>query len=316
MRTPARVVVFGGTGFLGRALIPHLAALGYRIVVPTRDPAKALPLKTAGPVGQVVPIPLSLRNEAAVARVLVRADVVFNLIGILTEHGASTFEALHVQTAARLARLAREAGALRFVHVSALGVGAHSSSRYARTKAAGEEAVRTFLPSCTVFRPGLMLGHGDRFVGQWTTMARWSPVLPLIGGGVTLLQPVDVDDVATALTLTLTTPAMEGKTYALGGPSVYSLRHLTERIVQGTGRRHYLVPVPWRVALGLGRIFELFPTPPWTRDVVRLLETDNVVRCDLPTFADLGLKPRAIETLLPSLLDGPGQRPEGLANLR
>ena len=199
MSFPKQITIFGGSGFIGRHTVRRLAGEGAIIRVPTRDPENALVLKPAGNVAQVVPIACNIRSDNSVAAAIGRSDAVINLLGILFERGRNTFEALHVETAARIARLAKEQGATQFIQMSALGADAGSFSVYARSKAAGEQAVRTFFPEAAILRPSIVFGPEDNFFNLFATLARFFPALPLINNGATNFQPVYVGDVAKAI---------------------------------------------------------------------------------------------------------------------
>lgn len=299
-----QITIFGGSGFIGRHIVRRLAATGVIIRVPTRDPEKALALKPAGDVGQIVPIPCALRHDTAVARAIGDSDAVINLIGILYENGRATFQSVHVELAARIARLARERGARAFLHMSALGADLQSSSQYARSKAAGEQAVHTFFPDAVIFRPSLVFGPEDNFFNRFASLARFSPALPLIGGGRTQFQPIYVGDIAEATLEGLTRPEIRGKTFMLGGPAVYSFRQLMELMLAETGRHRAFFSVPWGLAKLQAALFELLPHPLLTRDQVELLKTDTIIRDPkAKTLRDLGLTPTALEVILPTYME-------------
>src|ERR1700679_1125309 len=192
------VTVFGGSGFLGRSVVRALAKRDYRIRVAVRRPELAGHLQPAGKVGQIHAVQANLRYPASVAAAMRGADVAINLVGILAQSGAQKFDAVQAEGAGTVAKAAASAGA-RMVHVSAIGADANSTSRYARTKAAGEQAVLSAVPSATILRPSVVFGPEAAFTHRFSALARMSPALPLIGGGATKLQPVYVGDVATAV---------------------------------------------------------------------------------------------------------------------
>ena len=297
------VAVFGGSGFIGRYLVQKLARAGWRIRVPVRMPDSALFLKPLGDVGQIVPMAANLRDEASISRAIAGTDAVVNLVGILYERGRQTFEEVHHRGAARIARLAREAGAERLLHMSALGADAASPSAYARSKAAGEKAAAEHFPGATVFRPSVVFGPEDDFFNRFAELARFLPALPLIGGGHTRFQPVYVGDVAEAIANALHDPATRGVTYELGGPRTYSFRELMEILLAEIRRRRLLLPLPFWIASLQGAVLSCLPKPPLTRDQVRLLKRDNVVSGTRPGLTDLGVKPTALEVVIPSYLD-------------
>jgi NADH dehydrogenase len=298
-----QVVLFGGTGFIGRHIVRRLARSGATIRIPTRDPEKALILKPMGDVGQIVPFVCSVHDDATVSQALAGADTAINLLGILYEKGRNTFQSVHVETAARLARLAREQGVKNFIHLSALGASVDSPSAYARSKAAGEQAVRTFFPDAVILRPSIVFGPEDNFFNMFAGLSRFAPALPLIGGGFTKFQPVYVGDIADAIMKILEMPEMHDKTYELGGPGVYSFRALLEMMLKQLGRKRCLVNVPWPVASLEAALLELLPRPMLTRDQVKLLKTDNIITdSKVNTLLSLGINPTALEVILPSYI--------------
>lgn len=304
MSSLKQVTIFGGTGFIGRHLVRHLAATGARLIIPTRTPDKAALLRPCGDVGQIVPLPTNSRDETAVARAVKGSDAVINLLGILYEKKRQSFQCIHVETAARIARQAHEAGVAQLIQMSALGAAAASASAYARSKYAGEEAVRAFFPHATILRPSIVFGPEDGFFNLFARMAQWSPVLPLIGGGHTRFQPVYVGDVARAASAILHDAGLQGRIYALGGHDVLNFRDLMEKMLSMTGQKSRLVTVPWGLAYLQAFFLEQWPQPLLTRDQVTLLKTDNVAGNDpaIGTLATLGITPVGLDLILPSYL--------------
>ncbi|MFQ5765282.1 MAG: complex I NDUFA9 subunit family protein [Rhodospirillales bacterium] len=318
------VTVFGGSGFLGRHLVKRLAAEGAEVRVPVRDAEGAQFLKVLGDVGQVVTWPADITDAAQVAKALDGADAAVNLVGILYERGRATFQRIHVDGAANVARAAAAAGVRRLVHVSAVGADPDSPAEYARTKAAGEAAVKEAFPGATIVRPSIVFGPEDDFFNRFAGLARLTPVLPVFGcptwptielfpeGGIvdvdlygdggTKFQPVYVGDVADAIMAILADDATAGGTYELGGPSVYSFKEIMDLMLAETGRERFLAPLPFAVAKVQAFFLEMWPVPPLTRDQVKLLERDNVVSGELPGLKDLGIEPTAAEGVLPSYL--------------
>ncbi len=323
---PRRVVtVFGGTGFIGRNVVQRLARQGVAVRVASRDTEAAKELKLLGEIAQVLPVPVNVADPASVARAVRGSDQVINLIGILSEWGRSTFETIHVQAAGTIARAAKEAGVARLVHVSALGASPDSASGYARSKAAGEAAVREAFADAVIVRPSAIFGQQDRFFNMFAGLARFTPVMPVFGcpviprpilfkgelpfdldfygDGGTRLQPVYVGDVADAIVAILDgRDDVAGKTYELGGPHVYSFKAMMEMVLRESGRSRVLVPYPFALAKIFAWFLEFLPKPLLTRDQVTLLKTDNVVSGALPGFAELGIEPAAAEAMLPTYL--------------
>lgn len=297
--------VFGASGFLGRHLVRRLAAAGWGVRAAGRDADAALFLKPMGDVGQIVPWPADILRPDTVAAAVSGADVVINLVGILYERGKSGFQKVHVEGAANVAKAAAEAGVPRLIQMSALGADANSPAKYARSKAAGEDAVKAAFKKPTIMRPSVVFGPEDDFFNRFASMARLSPVLPVIGGakdGGTKFQPVYVGDVADAVMAAIDDPKTAGQTYELGGPSVMSMRQVMELVTAQTGRKRCLVNVPFWAAEVQGAILGLLPVPPLTSDQVALLRSDNVVGEKTKTFKNLGIVPRSTAAVLPTYL--------------
>jgi NADH dehydrogenase len=270
-----------------------------------RRPDLAGHLQPLGRVGQIHAVQANLRYPESVSAAVRQAEVVVNLAAILYERGRQTFAAVHVDGATAVGQATAAAGA-RLVHVSAIGADANSPSQYARTKAAGEGAVRATVPGATIFRPSIMFGPEDDFFNRFAAMARLSPVLPLVGGGHTRFQPVFVGDVAEAIAQAVGGEVAGGTTYELGGPEVKTFRQLMAFVLATTGRRRLLVPLPFRVASFQAAFLQFLPKPPLTPDQVKLLRVDNVVseqaERERRTLAAFGIAPTTIEAIVPNYL--------------
>jgi uncharacterized protein YbjT (DUF2867 family) len=299
-----RVTVFGGSGFIGRHLVQRLARAGARVTVAVRSPRHADFLRPRGDVGQIVPVAADVLDESAVAAAVAGADGVVNLVGILYARGRYGFNAVHGEGAEIVAKAAAAAGAQRLVQVSAIGADPESPSAYARSKAAGEAAVRAAFPQATILRPSVLFGPEDDFFNRFAAMARMSPALPLFGGGETKFQPVYVGDVADAIVKSLAEAAAPGRLFELGGPTVYTFEELMRLVLAVTGREAALVKLPFCAADVIGAFAQMAPfgAPLLTRDQAKLLRIDNVVSADAAGFAALGLVPTAAEAILPTYL--------------
>jgi uncharacterized protein YbjT (DUF2867 family) len=296
------VTVFGGSGFLGRNVVRALAKDGWRIRVAVRRPERANFLMPAGRVGQIQIVKCNVRDDAAVREALKHANSAINLVGIIAQTGRQRFQALHVDAAERVARLAREAGISRLLHVSALGASKDAPSRYFQTCAEGQARVREGFPGAIIVRPSLLFGPDDDFFNKFAWLARMLPVLPLIGGGHTRFQPVFVGDVAQAIARLIDDPAAAGKDYEFGGPEILTFKQLLQLILKETHRKRLLLPIPFFIARIQGAILQFLPMKLLTLDQVRMLETDCSVRSKLPGLKELGIVPTAIEAIVPSYL--------------
>src|SRR6476661_6074383 len=296
------VVVFGGGGFLGRRLVHRLTVQGMTVRVAVRHPDHArIELQSIG-FDRFTVVPADVRDQASVAAAIAGADAVVNTVSAYVEKGGVTFEAVHVQGAQIVARETVAAGVPRLVLVSGIGADANSGSPYIRSRGRGEVMVQQAFPSATIVRPGAMFGPGDALFATLAELARLLPVLPLIGGGHTRLQPVFVEDVAEAVANILADPGTVGRTYELAGPGVYTLRELVQMTLCLMNKRRLLIPVPFAVAKIQARLFELLPNPPLTTGQVDLLKADNVASGTLPGLHELKIQPKTVEEVIPTYI--------------
>ncbi|MSP02314.1 MAG: complex I NDUFA9 subunit family protein [Acetobacteraceae bacterium] len=293
--------VFGGSGFIGRYVVRRLARAGKTVRVAVRDTEQALFLKTAGSIGQVVPLHAPVTDDGAVKRAVAGADWVVNLVGILTESRAASFQSIHVDAAARIAAAAKTAGVKRLIHVSALGADPTSDSRYAATKGEGEAAVRAAFPEATILRPSIVFGPEDDFFNRFAAMSRILPFMPVIQGA-SRMQPVFAGDVADAVLAALLSDVSIGKTFELGGPKVWLFVDLLAYILKVTGRDLALINMPVPLVRLQAWLMERLPGKLLTRDQLRLLAHDNVVASGALGLNDLGLSPMAVEQIVPDYL--------------
>ena len=300
------VTVFGGSGFVGRNVVRALCKRDYRIRVAVRRPELAGHLQPLGRVGQIHAVQANLRYPASIAAAMRDSHVAINLVGILAEGGAQRFDAVQAAGAGAVAKAAAAIGA-RMVHVSAIGADENSPSRYARSKAAGEKAVLSAVPSATILRPSVVFGPEDQFPNRFAALALTSPALPLIGGGMTKLQPVYVGDVAAAVAEAVDGNAKAGATYELGGPEVLTMREVMEFILATIERHRMLVSLPFGLAKLQALLLQFAPGPlKLTPDQVALLRSDNVVsepaKAAGLTLEGLGIAPDSLEAIAPQYL--------------
>lgn len=299
------VTVFGGSGFLGRYIVQQLARQGARIRIAIRRPEEGLFLKPMGAVGQIDIVQANIRVPMSVQAAVAGSDIVINCVGILFERGAQKFAAVQARGAEVIALCAKEAGVKQMVHLSAIGANADSSSKYAQSKAMGEAGVRRHMPQAIIIRPSVVFGQKDDFFNRFAGMAAFAPVLPLVDGGHTKLQPVFAGDVGTAVVNALLTENAAGQTYELGGPKVYSMKEILQLTLAAIHKKRLLLPVPGFALKPLAFALELQPifAPPITRDQIELLKSDNVVAEGAKGLKDLGVEqPTPVEGVIETYL--------------
>jgi NADH dehydrogenase len=303
MLTQTRKVatVFGGAGFIGRYLVPHLVRQGYVIRIAGRDPERGALLKPLGAVGQIVPLYAPVTDAAAIGRAIDGAEVVVNLVGILAESRSGDFAKVLGTGPRLIADQAARSGVRHLVHVSAIGASGTSRSGYGRGKAAGEVAMAGGFPEAVILRPSIVFGAEDQFFNRFGEMARLYPLMPVISGA-TKFQPVYVGDVAEAIMAALALPPGAPRVYELGGPKIWSFRDILTYILKETRRHRPLVTVPPGVAQLQARILERLPGKLLTTDQLEMLAQDNVVSGTLPGLVALGITPKPVELIVPAYL--------------
>ena len=295
------VTVFGGTGFLGRRVVGRLREGDIPVRVASRHAERGRRL-FGEDTDALQSVAADIHDNRSIERALAGAQAAVNAASLYVEHGDETFQSVHVAAAERVARQARIAGVQRLAHVSGIGSDPRSSSKYIRARGEGELAVKAAFPDATLIRPAVMFGPGDAFVQPIASLLKRLPVYPLFGQGTTRLQPAFVDDVALALSAVSQRPDAHGKAIECAGPRIYSYEELLRKVANAMHVRARLMPMPfaaWHVIAGIA---EWLPSPPITRNQVELMEVDNVASAGAPGFADLGIAPRSLEDILPSIL--------------
>jgi uncharacterized protein YbjT (DUF2867 family) len=299
------ITVYGGSGFLGRHVVRALAKRHYRIRVAVRRPDLAGHLQPLGRVGQIHAVQANVRDPVSVEGAARDADALINLVGILAEGGRQRFDAVHMAGAEAVAKAAAASDA-RMIHVSAIGADENSTAEYARSKGLGEQRVIENVPGAVVFRPSIMFGPDDTFFNRFAALARLSPVLPLIGGGLSRFSPVFVGDVAAAIADAVDGRATPGTIYELGGPDTLTFKELMQFTLKTIERTRILLPIPFALARPLAMIAQFFPGAPLTPDQVEMLRSDNVVsdaaRREGRTFEAFGIVPDSIAAIVPAYL--------------
>jgi NADH dehydrogenase len=298
---PKRVVIVGGSGFIGSAIANRLCEAGVRVLIPTRRRSRA---------GHVLLLPntevveADVHDPATLARLFADADAVINTVGVLHSRPGSPFgpdfARAHVELPQKIVAACRSAAVPHLVHISALGAYDAGPSEYQRSKAAGETAIRAGAPELvsTILRPSVVFGRGDSFLNLFAGLARIFPVLPLAGADARF-QPVYVEDVAEAAWQSLVRPDAANQIFELAGPTVYTLRQLVEYVSALVGKPRPVIALPEHLAMLQARLMELAPQPLMSRDNVRSMKVDNIASGTPQPF---GLTPTALEAVAPGWL--------------
>ena len=287
--------VFGGTGFVGRRVVRHLRESGTKVRIVSRH-------RALGKYDGIEQIAADARDQRSVEAAVAGADGVVNAISLYVEHGSDTFHSVHVETAAKIARAARQARIRRFVHVSGIGANTTSPSPYIRSRGEGEAAVQTAFPGAVIVRPAVMFAPDDAFLTTILRLLRSLPAYPIFGDGRTRLQPVYADDVASAIAQILRQSRKPYPVYELAGPRVYSYEELLRTIARIARLRPVLMRMPFAFWDALAGVAEMLPRPPLTRNQVELMQIDTTACESLPGFRALGISRRSLEEELEAIL--------------
>ena len=296
------ICLFGGGGFLGKHLMRQLTRLDYRVKVATRNPYLKGYLKPLGDPGQIELFKINIFNSEDLKQVLKNCDFAINLVGILHETRKQKFSQIHSQFPYLLSNLCNEIGINNLIHVSALGIKEKHLSRYIQSKLQGEKNIQENFKPSVILRPSVIFGPEDKFLNTFASIAQFSPVLPLIGGGKTKFAPIYVGDVAKAIVKALDLNNSEPKIYELGGPENYSFKELMEILLTEIKKKRFLVPVPFGFAKFQSYFLQMMPNPLLTPDQVEMLKYNNIVSGDYPTLKDLGITGTAIQSILPKYI--------------
>ncbi len=298
------VTIFGGTGFLGKQIVGDLARRGFIIKIATRIPESAYSLKPYGEVGQIVPIECNYLDASSIRAAVKGSDFAVNCVGILFERGKrSRFARVHIDIPAMIAKACADEQVKRFVHISALGCD-KATSKYGKSKLAGEAAILSNYPAATILRPSVIFGENDNFFNMFAELSRFTPFLPLIGGGKTKFQPVYVGDVADIVVKALTSNMNKylGSIYELGGADIVTFKEIYEKLFEYTGRRRRLIHVPYWAAKIQAVFLSLLPKPIFTPDQVESLKTDNIVSEGAKNMQSFDIMPKSMDLILPKYL--------------
>lgn len=299
-----QVTIFGGSGFVGRAMVRALAQKGVLVRVACRRIELAERVKTAGDVGQVTVMRTNLRMPDSVAAAVAGSQAVINASGIPFQRGRQRYQEVHVGGARAIAEAATAAGVERLIHLSGIGADRRTTTNpYIRSKVDAEDAIVAGFPSATFLRPSVVFGPGDVMFTRMAKIAAMAPVVPVVGDGRARVQPVFVGDVADATVAVLERPETARSVFELGGPTVYTYREIAELTLREIDRRKRIVAVPAGLMRIAGWFAEFLPVPPLTHDQVDLLIRDNIVRAGANSLATLGISPIAAEVILPTYLD-------------
>ena len=296
-----KILLLGGSGFVGKSIIKKLLELGARVIVISRQQNKVKVSKLSGEPGQLEIVSANIFEEGILDNYIKDKFAVVNSCGILFERESNEFEKIHTFLPNLIAKICKENHISKFIHISALGASKNSKSLYSRTKALGESKAIKKFEKCYVLRPSIIYGNGDNFFGQFAKISRFSPVLPLIGSD-TMFQPIYVEDVALSVIKLLETSKVDKKIYEIGGAKKYSFENLLQMMLKILKRKRILLKLNPSIMMIPGYFFNFLPNPPFTSDQMKLLMSNNLVNPEMPGLEDLNIDPTNLEVVLPKIL--------------
>jgi len=296
------VVILGASGFLGRYVVSLLIERGYIVRVGVRNPDKARHLSVMGYLGQVTIYPCNITNSININDIINGADIVINLVGILSETKKQNFINIHLNGAINVANACNQNKIESLTHISALAIDKNIKSIYAQTKLEAEKNIKSIFNKTIIIRPSVIYGPEDNFTNKFAKIALISPFIPLINKGLTKFQPVSVLDVAKAIETVILEKIHIGNTYNLGGPEIFAFKEIINLILEIIEKQKIYINLSFPFAKIMARFFIFFPNFPITLDQVKLLETDNIVPPKSKGFSELGIKPISMKVALKKYL--------------
>ena len=288
------VLVWGGSGQIGRHLIRKLTKNQYRVTVVTRNThQKGLLIKSQGNQGWINIVEVNIFDEKKIRSLFQETDICINLIGILYENKGNSFKNIHTLFPSILAKLCKEYNLEHFIHLSALGVDKAMDSNYAKSKLEGEKEILKNFPLSTILRPSLVYSSSDSFSTSMMTLLNRLPVFPLYYSGKTLFMPIHAKDLVDII-FNVVSKNTKSQIIECVGPETMTFKEILEKLLKLIGKRRLLLPVPLIFGKTIAKVFQLMPKPLLTEDQLRLLKYDNVASGKYKTNLDIGLPAKCL----------------------
>jgi len=297
-----KVITVFGTGFIGKNLIYQLLEMGNIVRAVSRNPYLQGKL---GPLGNSSNFDICYGNivkAQTIEKYISNSDIVINLVGVLHESGGESYFNSHVTGIKNISELSTKYGIRELLHVSSIGADTNSVSKYQSTKGEGEKVLLENFPKAKIVRPSIVFGPDDGFFSVQSKIVKLSPVVPMFGGGANKFQPVYVKDLVEGIIKLLNSKNDHGKIYEFGGPDIMTMKDVYELILKTLKIRRLLIPAPTFAANFIATFAQLLPDPIITRDLVKILKFDNIVREDINTIQSLNISPQSSKVIVPTYL--------------
>ena len=285
-----KVLIFGGSGQIGRNLIRKLTKNNYIVTVVTRNiHQKSYIIKTQANAGYIDIVEANIFDESKIRNLFKKTDICINLIGILFEKkGGNTFKNIHSIFPSLLAKLCKEYNLKHFIHLSALGINDAIDSDYAKSKLEGEANVLKNFPLATILRPSIVYSVDDNFTTNFMTLLNRLPIFPLYYEGKTKFAPIHCSDLTDTINYVIS-KNIYSKIIECVGPEIISFKELLQKLLNLINKKRILIPLPLPLAQFSARFFEILPNPLLTRDQLRLLKYDNISSGKYKTNSEIGI---------------------------
>jgi len=297
-----KVITVFGTGFIGKNLIYQLLEMGNIVRAVSRNPYLQGKL---GPLGNSSNFDICYGNivkAQTIEKYISNSDIVINLVGVLHESGGESYFNSHVTGIKNISELSTKYGIKELLHVSSIGADTNSVSKYQSTKGEGEKILLENFPKAKIIRPSIVFGPDDGFFSVQSKIVKLSPVVPMFGGGANKFQPVYVKDLVEGIIKLLNSKNDHGKIYEFGGPDIMTMKDVYELILKTLKIKRLLIPAPTFAANFIATFAQLLPDPIITRDLVKILKFDNIVREDINTIQSLNISPQSSKVIVPTYL--------------
>ena len=282
-----KILIFGATGQIGRHLIRKLTKNNYKVICQTRNLHKAIFLKTSGSIGYIDIKETKIFDYEKVSELVENTDIVINLIGILFESGKiNTFEKIHTLFPKFLSEICKKKNK-HLIHISSLGVENASDSKYAASKAEGENKIFENLPSATILKPSIVYSVNDSFTTRFMSLLNFFPIFPLYYGGKTKFAPIHASDL-TDIIFHVIENNIRGKKIETVGPKVLTFLEILNILSKCINKKRVFLPLPLFLAKFSAKILEKMPNPLLTVDQLNLLKYDNISSKNNMNNFDLG----------------------------
>ncbi len=268
------ISVIGGSGFIGQYLVNYLLTKGFYVKILSRHAEIIKPKYTLSKLGQLALINCDIKQFKQIKNAIKGSEIVINLTGLLSETKNNSFEQVHNIGTKNIVNACQALGVTKLLHLSAIGASKSSNSIYARTKFLGENNISQF-KNYIIIRPSIVYGDEDNFINYFAKLSKFSPFIPLIGGGKTKFQPIWVQDLVNVIGILLEKNGP--KLVEVGGDEIISFKSIIIKINNELEQKRYLLNIPFGLSKKVAYLLEKIPNPILTKDQVELLKSDNVI---------------------------------------